>query len=54
MQGFVSEEDYTVEDNYALGFSFFGQDRKLVTILALDDQFYTEALKYVELNSILK
>lgn len=53
MQGFVSEKDYAIEDNYALGFSFVGKNEKLVTILALDNKSYIEALKYIELNGIL-
>lgn len=52
MQGFVSEKDYTIENNYALGFSFFGENKKLVTIIALDNNSYIDALKYIEFNNI--
>jgi hypothetical protein len=52
MQGFVSEKDYVIENSYALGFSFFGKSKKLVTILALDNQSYIEALRYIEFNSL--
>ena len=52
MQGFVSEKDYIIENNHALGFSFFGKNKKLVTILALDNDSYIDALKYIEFNHI--
>lgn len=52
MQGFISEKDYLLENNYALGFSFFAKEEKVVTILALDSESYIDALKYIEFNGI--
>ncbi len=52
MQGFVSEKDYLLENNYALGFTFFTQEEEIVTLVALDSASYIDALKYIEFNGI--
>ncbi len=48
MQGFVSENDFVYDDGYALGFDFHGKNETLVTILALNNESYFEALTYVK------
>lgn len=52
MQGYVSEKDFVCQNSYALGFRFYGKNRKLVTILALSNEAYFEALAYIKNQNI--
>lgn len=52
MQGFVSENDFVFDDSYALGFSFHDKSNKLVTVIALDQKSYYDAISYIQNEKI--
>lgn len=54
MQGFISENDFIYEESLALGFSCHSNEKKIVTILALSDEAYFEALSFIINNNIYK
>ena len=48
LQGYISEKDYLIEKNYAVGFNTNNiLDDTLITILALNQNAYDDALSYV-------
>jgi hypothetical protein len=52
LQGFVSENDFIYEENFAIGFEKFIKQDSLITILALGQEYYYEALNYIDENEI--
>lgn len=54
MQGFISQKDYSYDSSCAIGYKFFGDDKRLVTILALSDSGYQAAVDYVKYEKLLR
>ncbi|WFM69803.1 alginate lyase family protein [Halomonas sp. CKK8] len=50
MQGYICEKDYKYEAAYAVGFSGFGRDETVVTVLSLDSSAREEALLHAKKN----
>lgn len=53
MQGFISQRDYSYDSSCAIGYKFFGDDKRLLTILALGDSSYQSAIDFVKHEKLI-
>ncbi len=53
MQGFISQKDYVFEAATAIGFDFFGDEKEVITILALNDDSYQLALDFIKFKELV-
>lgn len=54
MQGYICEQELSYKAAYTIGYNFFGDEKKLVTILALSDKGYCSAIEFVKYRELIE